>query len=255
MTEMRLVRLVAIACFASSLFAADASIWDALVKKYVSAESRVDYRRWKQDGTIELDKYLQQLAEPGPSGVSQPAQKAELINAYNALTIRWVLQHYPIESVWRTPHPFTEARHMLNGEKVSLETIEKRLRKMGDPRIHGALVCAARSCPPLRREAYVADRIDRQLDDNVRSWLANDKLNQFFPEKHLAMVSMIFDWYRADFDSSGESVQKFLARYGVPGTYTTIKHIPYHWGLNDTTDLGKNYTGGKFYWDYLRNKV
>src|SRR5689334_20254677 len=79
--------------------AADDSIWDSLLKRYVNTESRVDYAKWKADGTASLDSYLQQLAAPWPKGMSQAAKKAELIDAYNALTVRWILQNYPVESI------------------------------------------------------------------------------------------------------------------------------------------------------------
>ena len=231
-------------------FAADDSIWDSLLKQYVNSESRVDYAKWKADGAASLDGYLQQLGQPWPKDMPPGAEKAELINAYNALTVRWILQNYPVQSIWRTHHPFTEARHTIDGQKVSLDTIETRLRKMGDPRIHGTLVCASLSCPPLRREAYTADRIDAQLDDNVHAWLTNEKLNQLSPDKHEAAVSMIFKWYRGDFDTASGSVANFLAKF-VPGDYKSIKHIPYHWGLNDTSDIGKKYSN----FDFLRDKV
>jgi hypothetical protein len=138
---------------------------------------------------------------------------------------------------------------MLAGKKVSLDDIEKRIRWLGDPRIHATLVCASRSCPPLRREAYVATSLDAQLDDNVRAWLSREDLNQFFPERHAAEVSMIFKWYRKDFGS----VPQFLSRYGPQGSYTNIDYKPYQWGLNDIGDLGKDYTNGEFVRAKIRN--
>ena len=243
----------ALALFAAmpiAALAADASLWHSLLKQYVNPESRVDYAKWKADGTASLDSYLQQLAQPWPKEMAAGAEKAELIDAYNALTVRWILQNYPLQSIWRTHHPFTEARHTIDGRKVSLDAIETRLRNMSDPRIHGTLVCASLSCPPLRREAYTADRIDAQLDDNVHAWLTNEKLNQLSPDKHEAAVSMIFKWYRGDFDAASGSVANFLAKF-VPGEYKSIKHIPYHWGLNDTSDIGKKYSN----FDFLRDKV
>jgi Protein of unknown function, DUF547 len=240
----------------------DQSAWDALLKQYVNAEARVDYARLKQQGIEKLDTYAGQIAAPWPEGMSQTAQKAALINSYNALTVRWVLQNYPVKSIWQTPHPFKEARHTVNSAKVSLDDIEGRLRNMQDPRIHGALVCAARSCPPLRPEAYTADRVDAQLDDNVRKWLANDELNRFLPERHLAQVSMIFKWYKGDFDASGGSVEKFLAKYapGRKGAFllepgATVKFNEYHWGLNDSSGLGADYSKTDFLWNYLKNKL
>ena len=240
----------------------DHSVWDALLKQYVNAESRVDYSRLKERGLEELDAYMGQIAARWPEGIPQDAQKAALINSYNALTVRWVLENYPVKSIWQTRHPFREARYTVNGAKVSLDDIEGRLRRMGDARIHGGLVCAARSCPPLRREAYTAAHVDSQLDDNVRQWLANDKLNQFFPERRSAHASMIFKWYKSDFETGYGSVEKFLAKYAPdnkgafllePGA--TLKFNEYHWGLNDSSGLGSDYSKGNFLWNYLRNKM
>lgn len=241
--------------------ALDHSSWDALLKSYVNAEARVDYARLKDQSVAKLDAYLGHIAARWPEGMSPPAQKAALINSYNALTVRWVLQNYPVKSIWQTPRPFKEARHTVNGAKVSLDDIEGRLRKMADPRIHGVLVCAARSCPPLRREAYTADRLNFQLDDNVRAWLANDKLNQFLPERHLAQVSSIFKWYKGDFEASNGSIERFLANYAPDGKGafllqpgSTVKFNDYHWGLNDSSGLGSDYSKSGFLWNYLKNK-
>jgi hypothetical protein len=212
--------------------------WDALLKKYVTAESRVKYAAWKAKDSATLDAYTNSLAR-----MTESVGKAELINAYNAFTIQWILRNYPIRSIWETKKPFNESRHTLAGKRVSLDDIEKRLRELGDPRIHAAIVCASRSCPPLRREAYIAARLDAQLDENVRAWLSRQDLNQFFPERHSAEVSMIFKWYRKDFGS----VPQLLSRYGPEqGSYAKIDYKPYHWGLNDIGDLGKDYTNGEF---------
>ena len=225
------------------------------MKEYVNAEARVDYARLKAHGRPKLDEYLRQIAE-GP-----PKDKAALINAYNALTVKWVLDHYPVKSIWQTPHPFSEVRHIVNGEKVSLDDIEGRLRKMGDPRIHGALVCAARSCPPLRREAYTSERVEAQLDDNVRQWLANDKLNQFDPGRRTAHVSSIFKWYKGDFDAAAGSFEKFLAKFAPSGSGAFllepgagVKFNDYNWGLNDSSELGSDYSKLNLFFDHRKNK-
>jgi hypothetical protein len=236
-SRSQLLRIALIGGLVSMAGSAQDDPWDALLKKYVSAESRVNYAAWKAMDAATLDAYVARLAQ-----ICEPVGKAELVNAYNAFTIRWILRNYPVRSIWETKKPFNERRHLLGGKQVSLDEIEKRLRAMGDPRIHATVVCAARSCPPLRREAYTAARLDAQLDDNARAWLSRPDLNQFFPERHAAEVSMIFKWYRKDFDS----VPQFLSRYGPPGSYTKIDYKPYHWGLNDIGDLGKDYTNGEF---------
>ncbi|HTM49264.1 MAG TPA: DUF547 domain-containing protein [Bryobacteraceae bacterium] len=227
----------------------DHSLWSDLLRAYVTRESRVDYRSLKAHGAASLDRYLQQLAAPWPPTITPDARKAALINSYNALTVRWVAANYPVASIWRTRHPFTEARHTVDGAATSLDQIEGRLRAMGDPRIHAALVCAARSCPPLRQEAYDGSRLDSQLDDNTRAWLANPNLNQFFPARNRASVSMIFKWYQADFGS----VEKFLARFGHPAAQ--LEYKPYDWGLNDSSGAGNAYCDLYFYWDAFRNKI
>lgn len=237
----------------------DHSAWDRLLQRYVNAQHLVDYQGWKSTGAAELGTYLAMLAEPWPAGLSSDARKAALINAYNALTIRWILTNYPIASIWRTHHPFTEARHRLGGRAVSLDAIESELRAMGDPRIHAALVCAARSCPPLRREAYRSERIEEQFNDNVREWLAMPDRNEFQPDNNRAAVSMIFKWYKEDFDKYAGSVPAFLAKYSPQAQFllspkAKIDYKRYHWGLNDASGLGMDYSQAKFTWDYLRNK-
>jgi hypothetical protein len=239
----------------------DHTTWDALLKQYVTPSSRVDYQRWKQDGAVELDGYLSALAQRWPEEMTSSARKAALINAYNALTIRWVLSHYPIKSIWMTRNPFQGVRHALDGTAVSLDEIESRLRETGDPRIHAVLVCAAVTCPPLRREAYVAGRLDEQLDDNTRRWLADPDLNTFSPEKRTVQVSEIFKWYRTDFEQNGGTLADFLAEYGPPGaaflrhSEADIQFRPYEWALNDTEGAGSEYSKLEFYRDWAWNHI
>ncbi len=243
------------------------SAWNQILRQYVNAESRVNYRALKEQDGAKLDRYLDGLAGAWPKNLSGDERKAALINAYNAFTVRWILANYPVESIWRTKHPFTEARHTIDNTKVSLDRIEARLRDMGDSRIHAALVCAARSCPPLRREAYEASRVDSQLDSNAREWLANGALNEFFPDRRSAEVSMIFKWYRGDFEKGGpahpqHSVPEFLAQFGPAGKTqflrepgSDIQYRTYRWGLNDATEIGSKYSALQFSIDAARNKV
>lgn len=234
--------------------------WNELLRKYVNEAHRVDYARWKADGTGALDAYLASLAKPFPAGTTAEERHAALTNAYNALTIRWILTHFPVKSVWKTKQPFTGKRHTVDGKTLSLDDIETELRNTMGERTHAVLVCAARSCPPLRREAYVAEKLNAQLDDNTRAWLARPALNEFDPAKSRAEVSKIFDWYKADFEKSGKSLGGFLAQYAPAGKGEFLKSAKrprigfkdYDWGLNDAGNAGDNYRG--FYFDYLRNK-
>ncbi len=248
--------LVALAVFPAS--ALDHSSWDALLKKYVNGQSLVDYRQWR-DEPEKIDNYLAQLAAPWPEAMTGDDRKAALINAYNAIAVRWILAHYPVESVWKTKKPFSAARHTLNGVKTSLDGIERELREM-DPRIHSALVYAALGGPPLRREAYEGPRIDEQLDDNTRLWLADLRWNQFDSEDRTARVSAVFKWYDDDFKSGG--LKAFLLKYAPPGQAGflaggkgKIDTVKYQWGLNDQAGIGEEYsTSFGYYWDYFRNR-
>lgn len=237
----------------------DHSKWEALLRDYVNAESRIDYQGLAERGLAELDAYLTTIAEADKADLTDQS-KAFLINAYNALTVRWILRHYPVPSIWSTPDPFKQVRHTVGGEQLSLDQIEAQLRETGDARIHSSLVCAARSCPPLRREAYLASRIDEQLDDNTRRWLANPEFNRFDAGKGQAQVSSIFKWYREDFERAPGGLEGFLKHYAPDdvrralGDRTLkIKFLDYHWGLNDQSDLGANYSRVRLGFDWLKN--
>jgi hypothetical protein len=242
------------------LAAVDHTPWDALLNEYVNEQNRVAYQRLAAERLPQLDSYLAEIARPGTAALNAGESKALLINAYNALTVRWVLDHFPARSIWSTPDPFKKVRHAVGGKRVSLDQVESMLREMGDPRIHAALVCAARSCPPLRREAYTAEHIDEQLDDNTRRWLANRELNRFDRAAAGAEVSSIFRWYRDDFKTHPGGLDGFLKDYAPGGVREAlgdrnlrIKFLDYDWGLNDQGDLGRNYSSFRMGLDWLKN--
>ena len=222
-----------------------ATSWNSIVSTYVDADHRVAYERLKSEPRLEL--YISALTAPfPPPGTLE--RKATLINAYNAIVVRWITVHYPVESVWRTKRPFREARHRVDGRLRSLDDMETELRGLGDPRIHAALVCAARSCPPLRREAYEASKLDAQLDANMRQWLADAALNSV--DASGASVSGVFNWYATDFGD----LPVFLAKHGFGPIKGKIHFKEYHWGLNDQGGRGEGYGGWRFYLDYSRNR-
>ena len=243
-----------------SLPTVDHAAWDTVLKEFVNGQHRVDYAGLKKDGSGRLKAYIDSLGQVGNQPLAADREKALLINAYNAFTVQWILDNYPIESIWSTSAPFTQVRHRLGGKMVSLDQVESRLRAIGDPRIHAALVCAARSCPPLRREASVPERLGKQLDDNVRQWLADRTLNTFDSERAEADISPIFKWYAKDFDSYPGGLQGFLRQYAPADAKPPlgdwkfqIRFKNYDWGLNDQSRLGSDYSGLRFAVDRVRN--
>jgi hypothetical protein len=220
--------------------------WDALLKKHVVliSEGKASQLRYAELATdrSSLKGYLEGLAKVSQAdfdGWSRPQRMAFLINAYNASMAEKVLTRYPdIRSVWDfgklIGNPFKDEFIVLLGRRTSLDGIEHgMLRKKGaydEPRIHFAVNCASVGCPMLREEAYVAARLEAQLEDQVRRFLADRSRNRFAQGR--LEVSKIFDWYREDF----EPREKFFARYAalLGGSSAQIVFLDYDWTLNDS---------------------
>jgi hypothetical protein len=223
--------------------AIDHSAFDKLLKKHVSDKGLVDYKGFKADEKA-FNQYLDLLSKNRPgSNWSKPEQMAFWINAYNAYTIRLILNHYPVESIKdigskiKIPFvttPWAIKFFSIGGEKMSLDNIEHGMlrKKYDDPRIHFALVCASMSCPRLRNEAYTAARLDAQLDDQGRDFLNNPAKNKI--TKSSAQLSKYFDWYKSDWTNNGQSVAKWVNKYSTVriDEKTPISYLDYNWKLN-----------------------
>lgn len=232
----------------------DHRAYDALLRKYVDERGLVAYGRWKASPAdlAGLDRYLAQYAGVPAPGTSREEKAASLINAYNALVIRWIITNYPMDSIWEAKRSLTKRRHDVGGAKVSLNQIEHdTLRPLLGWSVHATLVCAARSCPPLRREAFTAAKLDRQIDAAYRTWLAREDLNRFDPPARTARISKVFKWFKKDFTKAG-GVKPVLTRYAPAqhrpflrdGGYE-IAYLPYRWGLNDQGGRGEGYSQGE----------
>ena len=228
----------------------DHSDYDALLQRYVDERGRVDYRAWSEsdEDLNRLDAYLEQFA-PDPDAPAEGDERiASLVNAYNALTLDFILEHFPAESIRVLDDPFNGKRHPVGGRKVSLDEIEHdTLRPLIGWKVHSLVVCAARSCPPLWNRAYTADNWEQAVRDRYRVWLAREDLNRYHPDRNLVEISKIFDWYGEDFEDD-HSLRRILARFGpaehrefLSGDAYKIKFKDYHWGLNAQSDLGRDY--------------
>ncbi|HVR70036.1 MAG TPA: DUF547 domain-containing protein, partial [Vicinamibacteria bacterium] len=241
----------------------DHAEWSQLLRTYVDERGLVDYASWKtsRDGRDALAAYLARLAGAPEPPAGGDDRSASLINAYNALTVAWILDHYPTASIRALPDSFTAARHTLGGRPVSLDQIEhEALRPQVGYRVHAALVCAARSCPPLAREAFTAPALDRQLDAAMERWLARDDLNRFDAAGSRARVSSIFRWFAPDFEKAG-GVARVIERHGPPPARALAKrpelvidYLDYDWTLNDQRPAA-SYGRLRLLWDRLRSLV
>lgn len=187
-------------------------IFDKLLKKHVDGKGFVNYANFKKDRP-ELKKYLDLVSANAPNDKwSKDEQLAYWINAYNAFTIELILEHYDkgIKSIKdigdKVKIPFVNTPWdvkfiTIGGKKMDLNNIEHGIirKKFDEPRIHFALVCAAKSCPPLRNEAFVASKLNQQLDDQGVDFLNDSFKNQV--SKNEMKLSKLFTWYGGDFKS------------------------------------------------------
>lgn len=219
--------------------------FDALLKKYVTPDGLVNYKALAGESST-LDEYIESLATAPFDELGRNEKLALLINAYNAFTLRLILDYDPIDSIKAIPagERWEAVRWTIADKKYSLSEIEhQQIRpKFNEPRIHFALVCAAVSCPKLRSEAYVGNRLEKQLDDQAKYAFSHSKWFAFDPLTHTARLTMLLNpaWYGSDFDQSkAGSALKFAAQYAPrlkqaldEGADITIEWIDYDWSLN-----------------------
>jgi hypothetical protein len=218
--------------------------WTALLQRWVQ-DGRVDYAGLEQSGRAALDAYLAGLSNACATDYERWTSAERIafwLNAYNAATVRLILDHYPIASIrkigWLPGAAFREKLLPMPGLKggtVSLDDIEHGTLRSSfrEPRIHFALVCAARSCPALRSEAYRGADLDRQLDDQARQFLHDPRKNRVDPATRTLRLSPIFKWFRGDFEADSGSLPRYLARY-----LGDVEFLDYDWSLNDQAAPG-----------------
>lgn len=211
--------------------------WNQLLQAHVDNNGDVDYKAF-QKNQAQLDAYLDLLNEnPPQDSWTTNEKKAYLINAYNAFTVKLIIDNYPVESIRKIGglfnNPFSTEFAKLGGKAYSLDDIEKgMLLKMGDPRVHFAVNCASESCPKLVNEAYLASQLDKQLEAAARSFVNSDK-NKLSNNK--LELSKIFKWYASDFEIEGNSIIDFINRYSdeTISEDASINYLSYSWKLNE----------------------
>lgn len=225
-------------------------LYASLLAQYTRAtddiiQTRVDYRglrkepRWKQ--------LVAAVEKTDPSALKDRSERlAYWINVYNILAIHLVVDAYPIESIKDIGSFFSPVWKVdagkIGGRPYTLDEIEHEiLRPMGEPRVHGAIVCASVSCPPLARTPFLATTLDAQLDAAVASWLSNPRKGvRVDRAANTITLSKIFDWFESDFDAQGgviDFVRKHLpvadANWLQGRKGLEIQYFDYDWALNE----------------------
>lgn len=219
-------------------------IWNALLKRNVTPEGKVNYKAFVKDST-ELNKYLKILTDNPPNEKTWSAneQKAFWINAYNAYTVKLIIKYYPVKSIkdigGKIQIPFVKSPwdikfFSIGNQKMDLNNIEhgQLRKKFDDPRIHFTIVCASKSCPVLLNEAYDPAKLDKQLDQQAKTFLKDNFRNKVSADA--PQLSKIFDWFKMDFTKKGTLVE-FLNKYSPVKINANAKltFLVYDWGLNE----------------------
>lgn len=218
-------------------------LWDTLLQTHVSPEGKVNYKGFIQD-SLKFNAYLKLLSanHPNDKNWSTDERLAYWINAYNAFTVKLIVDHYPTESIKdiKKGIPFVSDVWQINffeieGKSYNLNNIEHGIirKRFAEPRIHAACNCASFSCPRLRNEAFTAARLNEQLDDQMRYFINNKTKNELDADN--PKMSKIFKWYGGDFKKTGKSVREYINQYAKVKIKkgADIDYKDYIWTLNE----------------------
>jgi hypothetical protein len=242
-----MVTALAVAPAAADLKAANAA-YAKLLSKYVTPRG-VKYAAWRTNGDdLKMISEVVMMYRSTESKELEPKErKALYINLYNAKVLEIVLHENPSGSIRTLSKPlrpneiFDRPSMTFDGKPISLNDLEKRLRvEFKDPRVHFAINCASRSCPPIRVEPYSGPKIEDQLDEATRAFLASPGAVEIAATRDgtTLRVSSLFAWYQDDFKKVGGALP-FIAMYGpkdaadaAAARKTKLEFLPYDWALN-----------------------
>lgn len=209
--------------------------WNVLLEMFVTFDGKVDYAGFKS-AEPQLDAFLSRLASEVPSSNGdRNAALAYWMNAYNAFTIKMVIDHYPISSIkdLYDGKPFDHVWINLGGKEYSLNMIENDIlrKQFKEPRVHFAINCAAISSPPLYDRSFKPDIVEKQLEFLAHRFINDSDYNTLSPAS--LQLSKIFEWYREDFGD----LRDYIHRYAMIhlNEKVSISFLPYDWSLNDTS--------------------
>ena len=215
--------------------------WKSTLVRHVS-DGGVRYAALARDRR-DLDAFLARIGAVRLADASAAERLAFAINAYNATVIARVLERYPgLRSVRDVEGFFDGLEQPVAGERLTLDAIERGVRTL-DARVHFALVCGAASCPPLRAEPYTAQALERQLEDQTRRFLADERNGlRYDARANVLWLSSLFRWYAADFGGDEPALLAWILPRLPDGLARTIRarrpalaYLDYDWGLNDRT--------------------
>jgi hypothetical protein len=216
----------------------DPAALDAVLEKR-ARNGGFDYAGADGQDRKRLAAYATNLGDAPPAAMTADEKKAFYINAYNVFAIQTILAN-PGKKITDIGGAFNREKHRVGGEMLTLDDIENRLRDMKDARIHFAIVCASKSCPPLAAHAYTAAGLSETLERQGRAFVNDPSKNVIDRAKGRVALSKIFHWDRKEFERDGGTLVKFVSRYaGDAATASWLASYPrdpefldYDWSPN-----------------------
>lgn len=212
--------------------------YNRLLGKYVTSGG-VKYAEWKSNAADmqALQAVVDGIAKESISGLDKRQQLAFYLNAYNAWILHEALGKYPTKSVKDALFTFfTSKRITVAGQQTSFNALEKETirSKFGEPRVHFALNCASRSCPPLNREAFSGPKLEEQFEKLAKGYVNSERGVKYEAASKSAALSKIFDWYKDDFKGEGGALAFINKRRSAAiAPDAKISFQDYDWGLNE----------------------
>jgi len=215
----------------------------SLLQKHVDENGNVNYKGFQEDQKA-FTQYLKKLSNHPPNDTwSREEKLAYWINAYNAFTVKLIVDHYPLESI-QDLHPTIKIPTVstvwhkkffkIGGVETSLNEIEHEIlrKKFDEPRIHFAINCASVSCAPLRSKAYTAANLDQELTTQAQNFLSDASKNNI--SKDRVVLSKIFRWFKGDFSENGSLIE-YINQYTKTNIHpdAEIEYMEYNWSLNE----------------------
>lgn len=223
--------------------------FDKLLKKYVDKNGMVNYKAWHAS-TADRNKLTNYIESLSRADLEQQAERGDKlafwINAYNAVTLEGILRVYPTTSIRNHTAKalgYNVWKHLMlivDDKQINLDSIEhKVLRKMSEPRIHFAIVCASIGCPRLMNEAYVGKNIEKQLVTNTKDFFSRSQNLQFDSSRNALRMNQILSWFGSDFGNSSNEQLRAIHPYfpkeiqtAIGQNQVSVEYLEYDWNLN-----------------------
>lgn len=235
---MKKTLLVFVAILTLLQVKAQTNIFNDLLQKHVTKNGIVDYKAFKKEET-KLATYISYLEKTNPDkSWSENKQKAFWINAYNAYTIKLILENYPLKSIMKIKEKGKSAWKIpfakVGGKTYTLDFIEHEIlrKKLFDPKIHVGVNCASGSCPKLLNKAFTEENVNNELEKLMKDFINDTSRNKLSAKK--VQISSIFDWFKEDFTKNGSLID-YINKYSEIqiNSKAKISYLKYDWSLNE----------------------